>query len=151
MRVKTALVGTVMLVAAGVLAMNVTGGAPGTHTDTSERHKYTLVADTSMNRGEIEARVTSSARGNVLTIAPWRKVKMTWKQSVWVEPGEVVKITLRVRTYGDHRLRTQLWSRCQILKDGEMVGGDAEVDNIHIERYEDQKRQTRANCEVKVG
>src|SRR5687768_11644456 len=144
MKLKTMLGGAAALAVVAVLATNVTGGSPGGDTDTAERHKYTLVADTSMNRGQIEARVTSSVRGNVLTIAPWRRVRMTWKQSVWVETGEIVKITLRVRTYGDHRLRTQLWSRCQILRDGEMTGGDAEVDNIHIERYEDQKKQTQA-------
>src|SRR5688572_28699702 len=143
--------GTALLVAAAVLATNITGGSSDRRTDSSERHKYTLVADTSMNRGQIEARVTSSVRGNVLTIAPWRRVSLTWKQSVWVETGEIVKITLRVRTYGGHRLRTQLWSRCQILRDGQMTGGDAEVENIYIERYEDQRRQTQANCEVEVG
>lgn len=151
-RLKTIAGGAVLTLVAAVTVLALGDGVPSlTGTDTSERRKYTLVADTSKHRGVIDAYVVSTTGRRLLSIEN-RRVRTTWKQSVWVESGEVVRISLTVWTYGDHRPRQAPWARCQILRNGAMTGGDTEVDQLPALRAPDElKRQAEARCAISAG
>lgn len=146
MRLKT--VGVIATaLAVGVLATTVTGGIPGLgQPDTSERRKFTLVANTDVNRGLISVTVKSSARGRIFHTVN-SPVSMTWKTNVWAEIGEVLTIKLDVKTTGIHRIGAAPWARCEILRDGDMV--DTEVDqNPLVETENHRVEHAHAHCAV---
>lgn len=152
MSLRTKAIGVAAVaVAAGVLLTSpgfTPGGKDGV--DISKRRGYTLLADTDNKRAIIEVHIVSNVRGTILLVEE-EKVITTWKYSFWAEPKEVVTMEMDVWTYGSHPLGASVWSRCQILFNGGMVGGDAEVDNIHIKDADDRRKQTHANCAIDAG
>jgi hypothetical protein len=106
-----------------------------------------LIANTHMNRARVDVHMSSNL-GQRVSIEN-KKVPTPWKISFWAERGEVLHISFHVRTFGDQRYRRAPWARCEIQRDGQMTGGDTEIDQLPIvERPEDVKRQAQARCAV---
>jgi hypothetical protein len=126
-------------------------GPPGAGTDTSERRRYTLIADTFNGSALVDAHVVSNVYGEGMAVNQQRVVT-TWKRSFWVGPDEVISINLGVWTYGTHPRGTAPWARCQILLNDGMRGGDAEVDQLPVvRRREDNWKQAHAICKISAG
>lgn len=149
-KLKTSVGAAVALVVAGVLVS--TGGLPGggSDTDTNERRKYTLVGETSENYVVINMLYnTNTGRREKITD---KHIYGAFRRDVWVEAGEVINIHLEADTTGKHPLGSAPWARCQILLNGGMAGGDAEVWQLKvIETAEDRHKQARTGCEIKGG
>lgn len=100
-----------------------------------------------MHRARVDVHMTSNY-GQRVTIEN-KKVPTPWKVSFWAEPGEELSIVFDVRTFGDQRYRIAPWARCEIQRNGQMTGGDTEIDQKRIvERPEDVKNQAQARCTI---
>lgn len=147
--VKTKMLGGAAVLAVVGIMLATGNGIPGMNTaDTSERRKYTLIANTHMGRARVDVRMSST--GGQRVVIENRKVTTEWKTSFWAEANEVMIINFDVRTFGDHRLNTAPWARCEIKLNGSMTGGDAEVDQLPVIKYMDERQtQAEAWCNVR--
>ena len=154
MSLRTKAVGVTAVAVIGGLMLSGGIGLPGKsdpEVDTSKRRGYTLLADSWDNRATIEVHVISNVRGTILLIEE-RNVATTWKDSFWVEPNEIVSIDLDVWSRkGTNKIGSSVWSRCQILFNGGMAGGDAEIDNFYVRNDSDRRRQAYSACTINAG
>jgi len=149
LRNQVALGGVALLVVAGLTAQAGNNLGKPSGVDTTERRRYTLVANTHQNVALLDVLVTSNLRDDIIVVDN-RVLQTPWERSFVAEPYEIVTIDLQVWTRGVQPLGVAPWSRCEILLDGDML--DTEVDQRPVVRdTTDQRRQALAQCDVARG